>query len=228
MKPLRIWSMPMTVKSLEPQQERSRESLRRLLKAAAEVLGQHGLAGATIPRIASHASLTPGAVYRRFRNKDVLLETMIVQIMEDQDRYIRQSITATMAAEIPTTVLAGQVINNLLISYRRNAGLLRAVRQFVQGREGSPFWKKATKLEMRTVEYVVDLLVTSKGEIKRANPRVAVGLGLAMVAGALWELVVNSPNAKMWRGLVPGNDKELQQELTRSFLSYLVIEPGNT
>src|SRR5258708_27103125 len=160
-----IFFMPKKIKTLEPQQERSRESLRRLLKAAAEVLGQHGVAGATIPRIASHASLTPGAVYRRFRNKDVLLETMILQIMEDQDRYIRQSMTTTMAAEIPIAVLAGQVINNLLISYRKNAGLLRAVRQFVQGREGSPFWKKATKLELRSVEYGVDLLVTRKGEI---------------------------------------------------------------
>jgi AcrR family transcriptional regulator len=219
--------MSKTLKSLEPRQERSRDSLRRLLKAAAEVLGQHGVAGATIPRIASHASLTPGAVYRRFRNKDVLLETMILQILDDQDRYIRQSITPTMALEIPLAVLAGQVINNLLISYRKNAGLLRAIRQFVQGREGSPFWKSATRIELRTVEYVVDLLVTSKGEIMHAKPRVAVGLGLAMVVGALWELVVNSPNVRMWRGLVPGSDKELQQELTRSFLSYIATERGN-
>jgi len=51
--------------SLAPQQARSRESLRKLLKAAAEVLGQHGLDGATIPRIAAHAGLTPGAIYRR-------------------------------------------------------------------------------------------------------------------------------------------------------------------
>ena len=46
--------------SLAPQQARSRESLRKLLKAAAEVVGQHGLENATIPRIASHAGLTPG------------------------------------------------------------------------------------------------------------------------------------------------------------------------
>src|SRR5437868_3424328 len=57
---------PMTDKTLAPQQARSRESTRRLLKAAAEVLGQHGLEAATIPRIAEHAGLTPGAVYRRF------------------------------------------------------------------------------------------------------------------------------------------------------------------
>jgi AcrR family transcriptional regulator len=216
--------MPRKVKTLEPQQERSRESLRRLLKAAAEVLGQHGVAGATIPRIAAHAALTPGAVYRRFRNKDVLLETMILQIMEDQDKHLRQSITTAMAAEIPFAILAEQVINRLLVSYRANAGLLRAIRQFVQGSEGTPFWKKVSKLEARTLEYVVDLLVIGKGEIRHPDPRAAVGLGMVMIVGALWELVVNPPNARLWKGLVPGNDKDLRQELTRSFLSYLATE----
>jgi len=216
--------MPKKVKTLEPQQERSRESLRRLLKAAAEVLGQHGLAGATIPRIAAHAALTPGAVYRRFRNKEVLLETMILQIMEDQDRYMRQAITTTMAAEIPAAVLAGQVISSLLISYRQNAGLLRAMRQFAQEREGTAFGKKVTRLEVRTFEYVVDLLVASKGKIGHTEPRVAVGLGVAMIVGALWELVVYAPNTKALKGLVPGSDKELQQELTRSLMSYLTTD----
>jgi len=216
--------MPATLKSLEPQQARSRDSLLRLLKAAAEVLGQQGVAGATIPRIASHASLTPGAVYRRFRNKDVLLETMILRIMQDQDEYIRRSITPAMAAEIPVAILAGQVINNLLISYRKNAGLLRAIRQFVQGREGSPFWKKVTRIQLGTLDYVVDLIVTGKGEIRHASPRTAVGLAIAMAVGALWELVVNAPDARLWKGLVPASDKELQQELTRSFLSYLEID----
>jgi len=78
-------------RSPEPQQERSRESLRRLLQAAAEALGQHGLTGATIP------------------------------------------------------------INAMLGSYRSKAGLLRAVRQFVQDRQGTTFGKKVTRLEVRSM-----------------------------------------------------------------------------
>jgi AcrR family transcriptional regulator len=210
-------------RSLEPQQARSRESLRRLLLAAAEVLGQHGLAGATIPRIANHAGLTPGAVYRRFRNKDVLLETMIVQLLEDQDRSLRQSLTAEMAAEIPFAVLAEQIINSMLVSYRKHAGLLRAVRQFGHQREGTPFWRKVAKLDARTLEYGIDLLAQSRGEVRHPNPRAAIGLGLMMTVGALWELVVSEPDPKIWRGLIPTDDQTLQRELTRSFLSYLGV-----
>ena len=210
--------------TLAPQQARSRESLNRLLKATVEVLGQQGIAGTTIPRIAAHAGLTPGAVYRRFRNKDVLLETAILRILEDQTKVLLLTLSVEAAAEIPFPTLAEQVINSLVVSYRVNASLLRAVRQFLQDNEGTPFWKKASKLEMRTFEYLVDIFVTSGREIKHANPRAAAALGITMIIGALWELIVNPGDIKVWKGLVFNDDRTLKSELTRAFLSYLGVE----
>src|SRR5579864_3549001 len=105
----------MAKKTLEPQQARSRESTRKLLKAAAEVLGQHGVEGTTIPRIAQHAGLTPGAVYRRFRDKDALLETVILGILERQDGRLRASLTPEMARQIPLAVFAEQLINSMVV-----------------------------------------------------------------------------------------------------------------
>jgi AcrR family transcriptional regulator len=214
--------------TLAPQQARSRESLGKLLKAAVEVLGQQGVAGTTIPRIAAHAGLTPGAVYRRFRNKDVLLETAILRILEDQDKLLRLSLTVEAAAEIPFATLAEQVINILVVSYRANASLLRAVRQFLQEREGTAFWKKASKLEIRTLEYLVAIFVTSGREIRHADPRAAAALGLMMVIGTLWEVVVNSGDIRLWKGLLPKDDRTLKRELVRSFLGYLGVERNFT
>ncbi len=210
--------------TLAPQQTRSRESLSKLLKAAVEVLGQHGVAGSTIPRIAGHAGLTPGAVYRRFHNKDVLLETAILHILERQDKHLRASLTVEAAAHIPFAALADQVINSLVVSYRTNATLLRAVRQLIQDKEGTPFWKKAAKLEMRTFQHLIDIFVAS-GAIKHESPRAAAALGLVMVMGTLWEVVVIPGDIRLWRGLLPKDDKVLKCELTRSFLRYLGAEP---
>jgi AcrR family transcriptional regulator len=210
--------------TLAPQQARSRESLNKLLKAAVEVLGQQGVAGTTIPRIAAHAGLTPGAVYRRFRNKDVLLETAILRVLEDQTKVLLLTLTAEAAAEIPFPTLAEQVINGLVVSYRVNASLLRAVRQFLQEKEGSSFWKKASKLEFRTFEYLVSTFVTSGREIKHADPHAAVALGFVMVIGTLWEVVVNPGDVKLWKGLLPKDDRTLKVEITRAFLSYLGVE----
>src|SRR6185503_11188911 len=131
----------MAKKTLAPQQERSRESLRKLQKATAEVLGQHGVEGTTIPRIAHHAGLTPGAVYRRFQDKDALLESVILGMLERQDERVRNGMTASAAAQIPLTVFTEQVISGMVTTYRTNAPLLRAMRQFVQGRANTPFWR---------------------------------------------------------------------------------------
>src|SRR5262250_46529 len=161
-------------KTLKQQQERSRESERKLLKAAAEALGQHGVNGATIPRIARLAGLTPGAVYRRFRDKDELLETAILGMLERQDERTKVGLTPKAAAQIPLPVFADQLIGSMVISYRANAALLRAMRQFVQQRENSEFWKKASVHEMRTVRHIVDLFLTHRDEIHHPQPKMAV------------------------------------------------------
>ena len=211
-------------KTLQPQQERSRESERKLLKAAAEVLGQHGVEGATIPRIARHAGLTPGAVYRRFRDKDELLEKTILGIMERQDERTKEvGLTSKAAAQIPLPVFADQVIGQMVVSYRANAALLRAMRQFVLGRAYTEFWRKASILELRTFRRVVDLFVAHRAEIKHPQPKMAVALGLMTVISTLFELVVQPQDPSLYKGLWPQDDRTLKKELVRAFLTYLGV-----
>ncbi|HET8826755.1 MAG TPA: helix-turn-helix domain-containing protein [Terriglobales bacterium] len=210
-------------KTLEPQQERSRESLRKLLKAAAEVLGQHGVEGTTIPRIAEHAGLTPGAVYRRFRDKDELLETAILGILERQEERMKIGLRPSSAGQIPLPVFAESVIGNLVIGYRANAALLRAMRQFVYGRAQTPFWKKAARLEMRSFRRLVDLFLAHRDEIGHPQPRVAISVGLMMVISAIFEMEVMPQNpaliAELWKGLWPADERSLKRELVRAFLN---------
>ena len=217
----------MADKTLAPQQARSRESLRKLLKAAAEVLGQHGLEGATIPRIAQHAGLTPGAIYRRFPDKDALLETMIIGILERSDERMRMMLTPAMARQIPLPVFAEQLINNMLVSYRANAALLRAIRQFAQGRNRTAFYRKVTKLEMRTYQYLVELFLVHRKEIKHPNPQMAVSFALMMLISTLIELIFVDHDMQNWQAVIPKDDQSLKRELLRSFLSYLGVEHKN-
>jgi len=214
----------MADKTLAPQQARSRESMRKLLKAAAQVLGQHGLEGATIPRIAQHAGLTPGAIYRRFPDKDALLETVIIGIFERQDERIRVMLTPAMARQIPLAVFAEQLISNMLVSYRANAGLMRALRQFAQGRDHTSFYKKVTRLEMRTYQYMVELFLVHRKEIKHRDPQMAVSFALMMLTSALIELILVDHDMKNWQAVIPKDDQSLKRELLRSFLCYLGIE----
>jgi AcrR family transcriptional regulator len=214
----------MAKKTFAPQQARSRESTRKLLKAAAEVLGQHGVEGTTIPRIAQHAGLTPGAVYRRFANKDALLETVILGILERQDERLRTALTPGMARQIPVPVFAEQVIASLLVSYRANATLFRALRQFAQGRDHTSFWKKAVTLEMRTLRYLVELFLVHREDVKHPDPQMAVSFALMTLTSTLIELILVDHDMKNWQMVIPSDDQSLKRELVRSFLSYLGIE----
>jgi AcrR family transcriptional regulator len=214
----------MAKKTLAPQQARSRESLRKLQKATAEVLGQHGVEGTTIPRIAQHAGLTPGAIYRRFHDKDALLEATILGILERQDERMKTGLTPAAAGQIPLPLFTEQIIGGLVLSYRVNAALLRAMRTFGHSRMNTPFAKKAAKLEARAYERIVELFMAHRKDIKHPDPRTAVSLGLMMVISTLVEWVVMPTDLGTWKTFLPKDDQALRRELVRVFLSYLGVE----
>lgn len=211
----------MSRKTLVPKQERSRESLRKLLKATTEVLGQHGIEGATIPRIARHAGLSPGSVYRRFPDKDALMEKVILDLLERQGQGMRSSMTPDMARQIPIGVLTEHITHNLIAAYKARTGMLRAIRQFAQSRIGTAFYKKACRLEVDAFEYMVELFLVHKAQIRHPEPRKAVAMGLLMIMNLVADLFLQTGDRGLWRGLVPSDDAELKRELSRAFLSYV-------
>src|SRR5262249_43398020 len=146
--------------------------------------------------------LTPGAVYRRFPDKDALLETVILGILERQDERLRATLTPEMARQIPLAVFAEQLITSMLISYRASAGLLRAVRQFVQARDQTPFYKKAAKQEMRAFEYVMELFLVHRTEIRHRNPQVAVAFALMILTSTLIELILVDHDLRSWQAVI--------------------------
>lgn len=198
--------------------------MNKLLRAAAEVLGQHGVEGATIPRIAQHAGLTPGAVYRRFPDKDALLETAILGILERQGKRLRVALTPDMTRQIPLAVFVEQLITSTLVSYRASSALLRAVRQFVRARAHTSFYKKVGKIEMRNFQYVVELFLVHRKEVKHRDPQTAVSFALIMLTSTLIELILEDHELKTWQAVIPKDDQTLKRELLRSFLNYLGVE----
>src|SRR3954463_8890912 len=56
-----------------PQQQRSRESLERVLRAAEKLLAKRGYEGLTIAEVSRNADLSVGSVYGRFESKDALI-----------------------------------------------------------------------------------------------------------------------------------------------------------
>jgi hypothetical protein len=112
----------------------------------------------------------------------------------------------------------------MLVSYRANAGLMRALRQFAQGRDHTSFYRKITRLEMRTYQYLVDLFLEHRKEVKHPNPQIAVSFALVTLISTLIELILVDHDMQSWQAVIPRDDQQLKSELLRSFLSYLGIE----
>ena len=117
-----------------------------------------------------------------------------------------------------------EITPKFLVGYRANAGLLRALRQFTQGRGQTSFYRKVNKLEMRTYQYLVELFLAHRKEIKHRDPQMAVSFALMMLTSALIELIVVDHDMKNWQAVIPKDNQSLKRELLRSFLCYLGID----
>ncbi|MEV4422239.1 helix-turn-helix domain-containing protein [Patulibacter sp. NPDC049589] len=84
---------PSAARPLRRDAERNR---RRILDAAAEVFADHGL-GASLDEIAQHAEVGVGTVYRRFPNKEALIDALF----DDQLDEIVSIAEAGLAIEDP-------------------------------------------------------------------------------------------------------------------------------
>ena len=209
---------PFTVK-----QSRSRESLQRLLTAAEDILTERGLEGATIPRIAAKAGLSPGAVYRRFPDKDALLQTVVLTLMEQNDESVKTQLTPELAEQVSLKQFVKQMIQQSLQEHRQNPILKRSLDQYVLTHPNVAFRKKVMKLNIRTIRRVADFLLLKRKEIKHPDPETAVSFALIQVAFTLRDMILLDTMIEDSSSLLPQDDDWLLRELTRAFLNYLDV-----
>jgi AcrR family transcriptional regulator len=211
----------MAKKPLAPRQARSRESERRLLQAAVEVLSKHGLEGTTIPRIAEHAGLTPGAVYRRFPDKTALLETALLKILESDQERLKRTLTPELARKHTLPALLDALIASLIESYRFHASALHGMRQLLQTTDHQAFRNKVLRIEKRSLEYMVEVLLVYRQDIRHPEPQLALSFTLVTLISSLLERFLVDVPLGAWSAFVPEDDVSLRRELKRMFLRYL-------
>ena len=206
-----------------PVQERSRESLRRMLDAAEVVLARHGLEGAILPRIAAEAGISAANVYRRFRDKDALMEAVFERIRE-------RSSTATAAQVDPETVrpiglirFSRNVIAGMVQNFRGDAGLIRAAVQYSEQHWETPFVRVTRASEAQSFQTMVDTFMIWRDQIKHPDPQRAVRFAFVMIALILRELILFN-RAHILEDVLSLDDDLLKTELPRMFLSYLGVD----
>jgi AcrR family transcriptional regulator len=194
-----------------------------MLEAAEAVLAKHGLEGATLPRIAAQAGISPPNVYRRFRDKDALMAAVFQRLTE-------RSSAATVAQFDPETVrpigpvqFSKNMIEGMIRNFRADAGLSRATVQYSEAHWEVGFVRKARASEARSFQTMVGTFMMWRDQIKHTEPERAIRFAFVMVALALRELVLFG-RTRLFEDILPLDDDTLREELTRMFLRYLGVD----
>ncbi len=209
----------MSSDSLAPQQQRSRETLARLLKATIEMLEAHGLDGATIPRIAAAAGVAPATVYRRFRDRDALYRAAFLDALEQSAAAHKQSMRIESFKDRTLEGVVSALVTAVIKQYHMYPGVLKALNRFVDRDTDEAFKAKGVAIVSGNFKAVVEVLLTCRAEIVHPNARRAITFGLLGVVTSVEARALEE--VSMWHHLLPISDRELQKELTRSFLAYL-------
>jgi AcrR family transcriptional regulator len=213
----------MSERVLPVRQERSSRTVDRLLDATVKVLDEQGIEKATIPRIARRAGLSPGTVYRRFRNKDALLREVCLRMLEENHRKAVQAFTATDCKKQSLAQIVRTTIRMTLASQRRHRGLLRALLLFTLQHPSAGFVRKSTELQAKTFEQVATWLLHKRGEIRHPHPEIAVRFALLMIGFVAQGTIILPRDTDDVSQFLPKIDKEMHRQLSRMFLRYLGV-----
>jgi len=201
-----------------PKQQRSRETLQRLLTATIQVLERRGLEGTLIPEIAAQAQVAPASVYRRFKDKNALLRAAFLHALERSQQGNREQLPPLLVRGT-LDATAKRLSALVLAQYRRHPQLLRAMARFM---EADPHGEFACEMRARmahNVELIVALLLPFRDEITHRSPRRALRFALLALFGTAEDYALE--DGSLWHTVPRISAREFVAELARAFVAYL-------
>jgi AcrR family transcriptional regulator len=202
-----------------PQQARSRRTMARLLAATMAVVEEKGLAGLTIPEVAALAKMSTGSIYRRFADKDALVRTAFLQLLEAWQEANRASLPPDRFEGRSLEEALHALGRALVAQYRGRTGLLKALDQFLDNRADARFRERAAGLMEANFRRLVEALLPFRDRIAAADPERA--LSFALLSGMTLIEVHKLQDSLLWNRILPLDDEALAAETARAMVAYL-------
>jgi AcrR family transcriptional regulator len=201
-----------------PQQDRSRETLERILVASEELLERLPFDEIGVAQIVRRARCSTGSFYARFKGKDALLPLLY----ERYNAGLRPRMLARAAAVDPERLTlreaAELVAGTTVDMYAERRNLMRAVALYARAHPEaiSPDVREARG---ETTDLPARLLARFADEIRHPDPLAAARVGFFIVAAVAREKMLfgAAPHASD----TPLSDDQLKRELARVLYAYL-------
>jgi len=203
---------------IEPQQERSRATLRRMLDAAETLMEDGTFERATVAEIVKRADTSVGAFYARFADKEALFHMVQLRFLTGARKRLEALTDKTRWTDAPLADVVRAVVSEIVTWFRRWRGVMAALELHARMRRDPVLDERIKDFNDVGWSQVAELLLSRRAEIGHPNPDRAARLGFAFVTASLRELIV------FGEGLmtpVSATDEELATELATALLAYL-------
>jgi AcrR family transcriptional regulator len=194
-----------------PQQARSRAALQRLLASAEHVLINHGPDELTIARVAEHAGVSVGGVYRRFAGKDQLIDAVKQALAERLEHSVA---TALDNAGPSLQGVVDALVTALSDTLDESARLIPAI--LAGGRTAEPP-EEGLRIFIGLRQRFVDAMAQYRDQIHHPDPDVALEMAFRNVIGTGAHRAAMStwlPDGLTWR--------QWAHEITNMTAGYLI------
>lgn len=202
----------------ETRQDRSRETLARILQATRELLELQVFENITVQQIADRAGCSVGAIYGRVRDKEAILPHLLQLYYQEIEPEIRVLTASEDWRGIGLQSRVDWLVDYVVDMARRQRGLLRALvlRNF-QHPESIP--APIRESAARVLVMIREFLLERADEMRGSDASTAVDIGFLMVMAAIREriILIDAPQA----ATLTVSDDAFTQQLKRALLAYL-------
>lgn len=180
-----------------PQQDRSRETLERILDATETLLATKQFAEISVQEIVGAAGTSVGAFYGRFRDKNALLPLLY----DRYDRWVAASsraLAGPLPKELTLERVASWTVRAIMRFFEERRNLLRAIAVYAR-QEGSSLPADVARDRERQMAFLREALLRCRKEIKHPNPDRAVSFAIFTAVTSCREYVLfnESPQVVM-------------------------------
>jgi len=189
----------------QPRQQRSAQTRRDILDAAARVFGEHGYAAGTTNRIAAAADVSIGSLYQYFPNKDAILAALTDAHIDAGSTLLTERLRDGLPAALDDLVRL--FVRAAIDNHRDDPALHRVL--FEEAPRSAALLNRLRDTEARGVAGVTELL-RRHPEVQVPDAEFAARLTIATIESLVHRLIV-----------APVDTAQLEDEVVRLLTGYL-------
>lgn len=202
-----------------PKQQRSRDTLARIVNATERLLEDRSFEDVSVAEIVKRSRSSIGAFYARFDDKDALLAYLDNLHAEDLIEQVTGYCNDDCWQAAPVEELVSELIRFLIEFFREHKGLLCALSIRARLRDDARFAEPTRRVNSRVPE-LIRLVLSRRSEIGHPSPEHAVYLGFVMILSTIRERVLFP---EVYPTQLRISDALFAEELKQAYLAYLGV-----